>query len=230
VEHDAEREHVDAPVDRLAANLLRRQVGELALDGAGARVVQLRGRLGDAEVEHLGGAVLADVEVVGRDVAVHDAERLAFVVARHMGVMQATSGVGDDAHGHAQRQLDAGARRSAQHLDARLSAQVLEGDVAGLADLPGFECLDEVAVAQALAEAPLVNEELHELGVRGVVRQDALDDHEAMGAGLLGEEDLGHAAEGQGADDAIAPELIGERTRPGACGLCPRHEHFVQRH
>ena len=135
VQHDAEREYVDAPIDALAANLLGREIGELALDRAGARLVQLRRRLGDTEVEHLRRPVAAQEQVVRRDVAVHDAERLALVVDGDVRVMQPARGVGDDAHRGAERQLDAGARRLAQELDGRLAAQVLQRDVARVADL-----------------------------------------------------------------------------------------------
>ena len=148
-----------------------------------------------------------------RDVAVHDAERLALVVDGDVGVMQPARGVGDDAHRGAERQLDAGARRLAQELDGRLAAQILERDVASVADLPGLERLDEVGVAQPLSEAPFVNEELHEVGVGRVVRQDALDDDEPLRARVLGEEDLRHAAERQRPDDAVAPELVRQRSR-----------------
>jgi hypothetical protein len=143
---------------------------------------------------------------------------LALVVDGGMRVVQAARRVGDDAHGGAERQLDARARSLTQKLDRRLAAQVLEGDVASLADLARLDRLDEVLVAQPLAEPSFVDEELDELGVRRVVRQDALDDDEPLRARLLGQEDLRHAAEGQRAQDAESAEHVGKRSRRTAPG------------
>ena len=94
---------------------------------------------------------------------------------------------------------------------AKLPAQILQGDVASVPDLPSLERLDEVRVAQPLPEPALVNEELHELGVGRVMRQDALEDDEPLAARVLRQEDLGHAAERQGADDSIATKVIFSR-------------------
>ena len=152
-------------------------------------------------------------QVVRRDVAMDDAERLALVVDGDVRVMQPARGVGDDAHRGAERQLDASARRLPQELDRRLPAQILERDVASVADLAGLERLDEVRVAQPLAEAPFVDEELHEVGVGRVVRQDPLDDDEPLRARVLGQKDLRHAAERERADDAVASELVRQRSR-----------------
>ena len=75
VHHDAEREQIDAPVDRLALELLRRQVGRLSLDGA-SRVDALAAlRIGDAEVEQLHAPAGVSDDVRRRDVAVDDVQR-----------------------------------------------------------------------------------------------------------------------------------------------------------
>src|SRR5690606_38654631 len=53
VHHDAEREDVAAPVERLAEDLLGRHVRVLAFDRAGARARVRAARLRDAEIEQL---------------------------------------------------------------------------------------------------------------------------------------------------------------------------------
>ena len=63
-----------------ALRLLGRHVRELALELPGARRRQLARRARDAEVAEARAAVDADQHVLRRDVAVHDAERLAVVV------------------------------------------------------------------------------------------------------------------------------------------------------
>ena len=60
----AEREHVAAPIERLAAALLGRHVRELALERAGAGLGAARARRArDAEVEQLDAAVVGDEHV-----------------------------------------------------------------------------------------------------------------------------------------------------------------------
>ena len=74
---DARREHVGARVERVTARLLGAHVPGLAADhvvGHGRRHVV---RAGDAEVAQLDLALEADEHVRRRDVAMHDAERLA---------------------------------------------------------------------------------------------------------------------------------------------------------
>src|SRR5262249_40803702 len=121
--------------------------------------------------------------------------------------------VGHDAHRRSERQLHARARRLAQKLDRRLAAQIFERDVAGRADLPSLERLDEVGMAQTLAEPSLVNEELYALRLRGVVGQDSLDDDQALVACILGQKDLRHATEGESTNYAVTAELVRYRVR-----------------
>ena len=89
VEHDAEREHVGAAVDGLAAHLLRRHVGHRAHDLTGSRERPRHGlglrcqrrvetgvrrfELREPEVEHLHAPVARQHHVRGLDVAVHHA-------------------------------------------------------------------------------------------------------------------------------------------------------------
>ena len=87
-QHDDERVDV-ALLRRLAAQLLGRRVGELALERALARDVRGHRRLRDAEVEQARRAVGRDHHVLRRHVAMHDVERRADLVGRLVRGVQA---------------------------------------------------------------------------------------------------------------------------------------------
>ena len=73
IDHRAERVHVRAMIDRLAAGLLGRHVRGRADH---ATLGQRPGRVGelrDPEVEHLPDAVVGEEQVVGLEIAMHDA-------------------------------------------------------------------------------------------------------------------------------------------------------------
>jgi hypothetical protein len=58
-------------------DLLGRHVAELALELTAFAAVRAIGGLGDAEIHHTRHALDGDQDVLGRDIAMHDAERLA---------------------------------------------------------------------------------------------------------------------------------------------------------
>ena len=153
VEHDAEREHVGAPIDGLLADLLGRHVVRRAAGNvvAGLRVV-LMGDARDAEVEHarLGAADHEDVRRL--DVAVHDT--LAVRVGKR---------VGDAAHdqrGLHRRRLPAFLTQLAQVA----ALQQLHRDVGVVVADAGVEHRHDVRMAQAGSGARLVEEERVERG------------------------------------------------------------------
>ena len=76
---EADRCGVDvcATIDGALRELLRGHVRDLALDLVGASLLDAVGGLRDAEVEKARDAVRADVHVLGRHVAMDEAERLA---------------------------------------------------------------------------------------------------------------------------------------------------------
>ncbi|HEU0031205.1 MAG TPA: hypothetical protein VFQ53_11270 [Kofleriaceae bacterium] len=143
VQHDAEREHVGAAVDRLARELLGRHVAGRADHHAGRRPRRVdrgrlqrrvrhrlgeRGRLGvgrvlvvgrqlrDAEVEDLDAAIAGQEQVVGLDVAMDD---VGFVRRR-----EPARDLGRDLQGLADRQ-----RSVEQPVAQRLAAQQLGDEV-----------------------------------------------------------------------------------------------------
>ena len=212
VEDDAERVDVAAPIDLLAARLLGRHVAELALEDA--RLLAEEVRAGDAEVGDLHDALVREQDVLRRDVAVHDVERHAALVLALVRVVQALRGLGDDERRDARRDLRALAACAAAHELAEVEAldvlhreeQALVAVVRELVDL------DDVRVVEARRELRLVDEHRAEAPRRAVRRQDALDDEElvrALGAALLGEEHLGHAARAEAAQDLEVGELVG---------------------
>ena len=88
VQHDAEREDVDARVDRTAAQRLGRQVRRLALDRAVLGVAPRGAVARDAEVEQLERARRRQHDVRRRDVAMDDAQRLAVAALQAVDVVE----------------------------------------------------------------------------------------------------------------------------------------------
>jgi hypothetical protein len=78
-----------------------------------------------------------------------------------------------------------------------------------LADLTEVVDLNDVRVIQLRGQLRLVQEHLHEARLLRQVRPNALDDDrllEALEARLAGEEDLGHAADGDAVDQGVFAE------------------------
>ena len=196
VEQDAGREDVAAAVERLAARLLGREVDVLALHRPvlGLALAR-RADFGDAEVHQLDLPLVADDDVLGRDVAVHDAQVAAGLVAQRVGVVQPRADLGHDECGDGKGDPEAHVARPARQLRERLAVDVLHG---------------QEVLAVDLAEGR----------VAGVVRQDPLDDHrlgDAGGGDVLRAEDLRHAARG----DAVEQEVLAEALARGAGHASP---------
>ena len=128
VEHDAERPHVHAGGRRLSLELLGRHVREraddaLALGDLRAEALVHRGREAEVQEPHRDRASVADADVPGLDVAVHDARRV------HVGERLR------DADGQLQRVLPAERSILADHLVERAAFDELhhvEGAELGL--------------------------------------------------------------------------------------------------
>ena len=100
----------------------------------------------------------------------------------------------------------------APHDRAQVAAvDVLHRDVVALLDPAEVEDLDDVRVGEAGHHLGLVHEHVQELLVLREVRQDALDRDdllEALDAGALGLEDLGHAADRHPVDELVGAEAV----------------------
>jgi hypothetical protein len=85
-------------------------------------------RLGDTEVDELDDAGVSDEQVLRRDVAVHDAERLALRVLRFVRGVQSLAGLDDEMHGDGDRNAADFSRRSHDEIE-RLAVDPLHHEV-----------------------------------------------------------------------------------------------------
>jgi hypothetical protein len=211
VEDHAQRVDVGAAVDGPPRGLLGRHVAELALQPGGGVAVEPGG--GDAQVGDLHGPVAGEQEVLRRDVAVHDLQGRPVLVAALVGVVQALGGLAGHEGGHVGRDGHPAALLGGEDAAEVDPVDVLHGQdqpVGGVLDQ--LVDVDDVGVAQAGGDARLPHEHGVEAGVGPVVGEDALDHQPlagALGPGLLGEEDLGHPAGADPAQDGEVAESFG---------------------
>ena len=225
IEHRPHRKQIGALIDRLAHRLLGRHEGDLPFDHAGAGVLALVHRLGDAEVGQLHLALIGQQDVVRADVAVNDPERrLPFGLGVRIG--ERAADLGRDVQRELARQPHAGGRRPVEDAPEIPAVDQLERqEVTAGADAE-IQHLRDVAVRQAHRDVRLVDEHVAELriGVDGAV--DPLQDDrlgEPLAAELGGEEDLRHPAVGDASDDLVPTVLRhSERTNlPFPPAVCP---------
>ncbi len=148
---------------------------------------------------------------MGRDVAVHDRERVALLILAIVGEAQRLEHLAHDE----QREPD-GERLVLLHpLDQARQIRalhVLHRHVERAFRGAEVEHLHDVLVLEQHGDPRLVDEELHELLVAREIVEDLLDDErlleasEAVGAGLP---DLSHATDRDPFDEVILPELLG---------------------
>ena len=128
------------------------------------RLLRAIGRLGDAEVAHLDGAVVADEHVRRRDVAMDDAEALAAIVALLVRVVQRRA----DADADVAPRRRAGRVRClcdgrAHDLAQVLAVHVLHREEVAVVDDADVVDLRDVRVLERRGEARLVEEQLRDL-------------------------------------------------------------------
>ena len=164
--------------------------------------------LGDAEVQDLHAAGVADEDVRRADVAVHQAQGLAVEPDGVVGVGQPLADVVHDVERGGQLQ------RVAQPVEHRVEAatvNVLHRDEVAPVVLAELVDVHHVGVVDERRHASLVEERLDELRVSGEVGADALD-HQLLGEArdprLLRQKHLAHPALGEAAQQDVAPELF----------------------
>ena len=201
VQQTAERVDVDARVDRLAGDLLRRDVVEGADEAAGLGQARLGGDVaGDAEVGDVGvlGTLLAAEQDVGRlDVAVDLGDQRHRVLGREPTRLREPAPqvrAGDVAH------------RDPRH--PLLFAGGVDGDHVGMLDRGG--------------DPRLLGEPAREDVVGSRLGSDQLQRHPAVQARLQGEVEDPHPAPAQAALDPVAGELVAVAELGPAAGLSHR--------
>ena len=181
VEHDAETVEIAAPVDRAAARLFRAHVVRRADDRAGLRHPRCGiERTRDAEIGQRRGAVVAQQDVVGLDVAVHEAF-LVRVIER-----------GRDLADHAQRERDR--PRIAVLVQDRPAAEIFHRDVVVVAGAADVVDADDVAMVQLRDDFRFAQEALAEIRIGEQRRRHDLQRDLAIDRFLHREIDGRHAA------------------------------------
>ena len=209
VEHDAEREHVGAAIDRLGPALLGRHVRVLALHHAALGLGRALAGPRDAEVEHLDRAVVADHHVGRRHVAVHDPQGLTVAALALVGVVQPRRRADRHRQPELERDLDLLLRAVLEQRPRGVTVDVLhrvEELAVGLTDVVD---LRDVGVVEPGGEASLVEEHPHELRVAAALAGDDLQYRVALeraDADRARQVDLGHAAGREVAHDLVATE------------------------
>ncbi len=187
----AERIDVGAPIEPLGARLLRAHVMRRADGHSGARELAARRRLRDSEIRDHRQPVLVEHDVVGLDVAVHDA---ALVRVRE-GARHLDEDLTDLARG------ERAAR--GQHGRQWLAAQKLHDEIdhpAGFADAVNR---DDAGVLELGGRTGLALEPLDELLVEREGERQDLDGDFAIELGFLGLEDDRHPAAAQLVEDFV---------------------------
>ena len=197
-EHAADAEQVGLDGVGLAEGDLGGEVGQLALDGAGGG--EAGGAVagpGEAEVGQLDGAVEAEQDVVGRDVAVDDGGGPAVEADAIVGGAEAAQGADRDAGGDGPGDV---ADCVAVDLDQGPEVDALDpfhDQVVGAALAAEVVDLDDVGVGELAADARLLDEHVDVVLERTELGLDVLDGDGALepgGAAHDGLVDRGHPA------------------------------------
>jgi hypothetical protein len=219
--HDAEAPDVRALIVlSVGRRLLRRDVGELALHLPRPRLDELRACARDAEVEQLHLAVVRDVDVAGRDVAVDDVERRAVEVLERVRVLQPVEELDEHPRAHPERERLIEPTQVPQDACERLPLQVLHREEVEPLDVADLVGLHDVRVVQPRREPRLVEEHPDERVFLLQMGVQTLEDAELREAGRAthrGEEHLGHAAVPNLRDQCVFAEArVPEHGRRGA--------------
>ncbi len=209
-EHDPHGVDVGAQIDLAPPCLLRRHVGEAAVDLPGLGHLLLEHRLGQAEVCDLDLTEAGDQHVGGADVAVDQLE-IAVVV----GVVQPAADLHADVEAHLVGYAGPGLIAAHHQVAQVLPLHILHGEVDLVVDEAGVEDLHQVALGQLDHDLGLVQEAPHQRLV--VARGPHALDHTQLleAADLAGQrqEELPHPAPGQGLEQDVLAERVRELVR-----------------
>ncbi len=216
VQHDPEREHVGAPVDRRPADHLRAHVAELAAqDRARRRRAPVR-RLRDAEVDDPDRPVEPDEHVRRRDVAVDDPQLPAVRAPPPVRVVERVGRLRHEVGDHLERH-----RLGPRAEPGRDRAQVATGhvvhrEVVPAGQLPELVDRHDPRVIELHGDPRLVEEQPDELAVLRQRGEDPLDGVEPSGrvAAVDRREHLGHAADRDTLDEQESAEPDGRHAWP----------------
>jgi len=204
IEHAAERVQIAPGVERgLPAHLLGTHVPRGAQHDARRRDPRVGiERPRDPEVRHQDAAVLGDENVLGLDVAVHDA-----VLVR---VLQPPGGFAPEAEGLGKRR----GRRAVEPLTQVLALDVRHGEPEMACGLAGVEDGEDVRMLQPGGGVDLVEEPLG-THLDADLGAEHLERHRPPVADVLGQVDHGHPAAPELPLDGVA---IAKRVAQGGAG------------
>ena len=215
---DAEREDVDAAIQRSVSNLLRRHVRDGAHEHAGPCLREGVHRSRDPEVGDANDPVVADHDVLRRDVAVDDAPRLAVGVDELVRRVQALRRRRDDVRREARGELAAVVPGRAEQQRERLAAHVVHREeVPTVVDVDLVDRHD-VRVVDGRGDARLVEEHLDERRLTTKVRVDDLQREQSLEAAEPAgapEVERGHRPLSELAQHPVAPDARGELASAG---------------
>ena len=154
--------------DLVTFELLGRHVRDLALELAGARLLETHGSLRHAEVEEPRHAVGADDDVLGGHVAMDDLERLTVGVRRLVDGVQCVQRGDDDPADDRNGHWDVLLAGSAHQLADGLALDVLHDETQVVVGADHIDGAHDVAVLHAARERELVEKHRDQLGARAV--------------------------------------------------------------
>jgi hypothetical protein len=211
IEHDAHGEDVGAPVDRFPQQVLGRHVRKLTFDLSrlGLRRNAVHG-LGDAEVQELYRSRRTDEDVVRRDVAVHETERNAVLVAKLVRGVQPLASLPDQID--RDRQWDTVARSSGPHDRLqRFTVHPLHDDVERPALFTEIQRFDHVRMVDLRGKRRFLQKHPLRIFVVDHPSQNGLhgDDFlEPSRAALARCPNLSHPTSGNWQQELVAPEYL----------------------
>jgi hypothetical protein len=178
-ENDTGGKDVRPAIDRARRRLLGRHVSGFSRQLSRARDVGLAGCLRNAEVEHLHGAVLADHDVLRRNVAVHELKGAARAVGCFVRGVEAVKSLIESPDYDPRRQHDVGSLCVREEFVKRDAVDELHDERELVLRFDHIERLDDVRMRQRRDESNLVLEASAEGGVLREVSMQALDRDES---------------------------------------------------